>query len=87
MCLAHRLDRLPFGRREGGTHGGGRNLDGLERSAALVGQRMGVEQRQRAGHGVVGRDPFEQIGQRDELKGVPFDRRQAAEALKLYLGD
>ena len=26
-------------------------------------------------------------GQRDELKGVPFDRRQAAEALKLYLGD
>jgi hypothetical protein len=32
-------------------------------------------------------DLFEQIGQRDELKGVPFDRRQAAEALKLYLGD
>ncbi|HVH46092.1 MAG TPA: hypothetical protein VM925_27270 [Labilithrix sp.] len=30
---------------------------------------------------------FEQIGLRDELKGVPFDRRQAAEALKLYLGD
>ena len=30
---------------------------------------------------------FEQIGQRDELKGVPFDRRGAAEALKLYLGD
>jgi hypothetical protein len=30
---------------------------------------------------------FEQIGQRDELKGVPFDRRNAAEALKLYLGD
>jgi hypothetical protein len=30
---------------------------------------------------------FDQIGQRDELKGVPFDRRQAAEALKLYLGD
>lgn len=30
---------------------------------------------------------FEQISQRDELKGVPFDRRQAAEALKLYLGD
>jgi len=30
---------------------------------------------------------FEQIGQRDELKGVPFDRRAAAEALKLYLGD
>jgi hypothetical protein len=30
---------------------------------------------------------FEQIGQRDELRGVPFDRRQAAEALKLYLGD
>ena len=30
---------------------------------------------------------FEQIGQRDELKGIPFDRRQAAEALKLYLGD
>lgn len=30
---------------------------------------------------------FEQIGQRDELKGVAFDRRQAAEALKLYLGD
>lgn len=30
---------------------------------------------------------FVQIGQRDELKTVPFDRRQAAEALKLYLGD
>lgn len=30
---------------------------------------------------------FEQIGQRDELKGVAFDRRAAAEALKLYLGD
>lgn len=30
---------------------------------------------------------FEQIGQRDELRGVPFDRRAAAEALKLYLGD
>ncbi len=32
-------------------------------------------------------DLFEQIGQRDELHGVPFDRRQAAEALRLYLGD
>lgn len=30
---------------------------------------------------------FEQIGQRAELEGVPFDRRGAAEALKLYLGD
>lgn len=30
---------------------------------------------------------FDQIGQRDELKGVSFDRRSAAEALKLYLGD
>ena len=30
---------------------------------------------------------FEQIGQRDELKDVPFDRRAAAESLKLYLGD
>jgi hypothetical protein len=30
---------------------------------------------------------FEQISQRDELQGVPFDRRAAAEALKLYLGD
>jgi hypothetical protein len=30
---------------------------------------------------------FEQIGQRDELKGIPFDRRAAAESLKLYLGD
>lgn len=29
----------------------------------------------------------EQIGQRAELEGVPFDRRAAAEALKLYLGD
>ena len=33
------------------------------------------------------RELFEQIGQRDELKDVPFDRRAAAEALKLYLGD
>ncbi len=30
---------------------------------------------------------FEQIGQRDELKGVPFDRRLAVDALKLYLND
>ena len=30
---------------------------------------------------------FEQISQREELKTVPFDRRAAAEALKLYLGD
>lgn len=30
---------------------------------------------------------FENIGQRDELRGVPFDRRAAAEALRLYLGD
>jgi hypothetical protein len=29
---------------------------------------------------------FERIGQRDELQGVPFDRRGSAEALKLYLG-
>jgi hypothetical protein len=31
-------------------------------------------------------DLFEQIGRRDELSSVPFDRRAAAEALKLYLG-
>jgi hypothetical protein len=30
---------------------------------------------------------FEAIGRRDELAGVPFDRRAAAEALRLYLGD
>ena len=30
---------------------------------------------------------FEGIGRRDELSGTPFDRRGAAEALKLYLGD
>ncbi len=30
---------------------------------------------------------FEHIGQRDELKGVAFDRRAAAAALQLYLGD
>lgn len=30
---------------------------------------------------------FESIGHRDELRGVPFDRRAAAEALRLYLGD
>jgi hypothetical protein len=29
---------------------------------------------------------FEQIGRRDELAHVPFDRRAAAESLKLYLG-
>jgi len=31
-------------------------------------------------------DLFEQIGRRDELAAVPFDRRAAAESLKLYLG-
>ncbi len=31
-------------------------------------------------------DLFDQIGRRDELAGVTFDRRAAAEALKLYLG-
>jgi hypothetical protein len=30
---------------------------------------------------------FEAIGRRDELASVPFDRRAAAEGLKLYLGD
>jgi len=30
---------------------------------------------------------FDQIGQRDELRGVSFDRRAAAQALTLYLGD
>ena len=30
---------------------------------------------------------FEAIGRRDELAGVAFDRRAAAESLKLYLGD
>ncbi len=29
---------------------------------------------------------LDQIGKRDELTGVPFDKRAAAEALKLYLG-
>jgi hypothetical protein len=30
---------------------------------------------------------FDQIGEREELRDVAFDRRGAAEALKLYLGD
>jgi hypothetical protein len=30
---------------------------------------------------------FDAISGRDELVGVDFDRRAAAEALKLYLGD
>jgi hypothetical protein len=30
---------------------------------------------------------FEQISRRDELAGVPFDRKDAARALRLYLGD
>ena len=30
---------------------------------------------------------FEQIGNRDELRDVPFDRRAAAQALRLYLGE
>jgi hypothetical protein len=30
---------------------------------------------------------FERIGHRDELRDIPFDRRAAAGALKLYLGD
>jgi hypothetical protein len=30
---------------------------------------------------------FEKIGQRGELRGTNFDRRSAAEALRLYLGD
>ncbi|HMI83655.1 MAG TPA: hypothetical protein VK550_06140 [Polyangiaceae bacterium] len=30
---------------------------------------------------------FDEIGKRDELKGVAFDRRNAAASLKLYLGD
>ena len=32
-------------------------------------------------------DLFERISQRDELQGIAFDRREAAQALKLYLGD
>jgi hypothetical protein len=30
---------------------------------------------------------FEAIARREELAGVPFDRRAAAEALRLYLGE
>jgi len=30
---------------------------------------------------------FERISQRDELKGVSFDKKEAARALRLYLGD
>jgi hypothetical protein len=30
---------------------------------------------------------FDQIGLRTELAQIPFDRRAAAEALRLYLGD
>lgn len=30
---------------------------------------------------------FERISQRDELKGVPFDKKEAARALRLYLGE
>jgi hypothetical protein len=30
---------------------------------------------------------FDAISKRDELAGIPFDRRAAATALKLYLGD
>jgi hypothetical protein len=30
---------------------------------------------------------FEDISKRDELVGIDFDRRAAAGALKLYLGD
>jgi hypothetical protein len=30
---------------------------------------------------------FEDISRRDVLEGVPFDRRAAASALRLYLGD
>jgi hypothetical protein len=32
-------------------------------------------------------DLFERIGQREELRDIPFDRRAAASALRLYLGD
>jgi hypothetical protein len=32
-------------------------------------------------------DLFDSIGRREELAGTPFDRRAAAEALRLYLGD
>ncbi|WP_245677860.1 hypothetical protein [Chondromyces crocatus] len=30
---------------------------------------------------------FDQISKRDELAGVPFDRKDAARALRLYLGE
>jgi hypothetical protein len=32
-------------------------------------------------------DLFDRIAQREELSSVPFDRRSAAEALRMYLGD
>jgi hypothetical protein len=32
-------------------------------------------------------DVFESIGRREELAGTPFDRRAAAESLRLYLGE
>ena len=30
---------------------------------------------------------FERIGQREELRDIPFDRKAAAGALRLYLGE
>ncbi len=61
-------------------------IGSLEETDLLDPQRMGrVVEECEAFHAFL-LDLFEGIGKREELAGTPFDRRSAAEALRMYLG-
>jgi hypothetical protein len=62
-------------------------LAALEETDLLDPQRLDHAVGEAAEFYVFLTDLFDRISHRDELKDVPFDRRGAAEALKLYLGD
>ncbi|MBL9112044.1 MAG: hypothetical protein JNM74_22355 [Myxococcales bacterium] len=62
-------------------------LSALQESDLTSPDRLGDAVREAETFTVFLSDLFEAISAREELKGLPFDRREAALALKLYLGD
>ena len=64
-----------------------RAMASIEESDLLDRQRLGTAIEEANRFHVFLLELFEKIGQREELAGLAFDRRAAAGALKLYLGD
>ena len=62
-------------------------MSGLEESDLLDNQRLqvAIAEAERFQGFLI--ELFDGIGRRDELAGTPFDRRAAAESLRMYLGD